>query len=300
MGYTSTDLIERLKARVNVPTAQGLYDNPAFLALLTGEMQGRVVPFYMSQREDFFLSYIDYACDSLTYSYDLPKRAVGQKVSDVNWYMQAGPPPVQVDMTIISPNEINEFGYYFQGDKIWLSRSKSTGWIRVYYYRRPANLVELSAVGTITNIDTGTNEVTISATPATFTTSARYDFVGASIGFAALSDDNVCSSILSNVMTFASLPTGLAVGDYVCLQYEAPVAQIPIDAINYLVGAAAVRLLQGSNYQSAYQIAIAELTRIESDLKFMVTPRADRDSRKISNKPFSTYPTYSRRFGGRI
>lgn len=297
MSYTTTDLISLLKTRVNVPTAQGLYQNADFLSILTSEMQGRVVPFYMSQREDFFLDSVDLPCSQGTLEYQIPKRAIGMKVSDVDYFTSTALTPAQIRMVLVSPNETNDYGYFFKHENIVLTKDKYNGNLRVYHYRRPANLVELSAVGTITNINTGTGEVTISSTPSTFTTSVLYDFVGAKIGHAALGDDSVCSNIATNVMTFSSLPTGLAVGDYVCLQYEAPVPQIPVDAINYLIGAAAVRMLQASNYQSAYQIAIAELTKIESDLKFMITPRADRAPRKISNRPFGTIPSsYWRRW----
>ena len=57
--YTTTSLISGVKEKILVPTSQALFTNTDFQTLLTKELHDRVVPFYMKEREDFFITTTD-------------------------------------------------------------------------------------------------------------------------------------------------------------------------------------------------------------------------------------------------
>jgi hypothetical protein len=122
--------------------------------------------------------------------------------------------------------------YFFQGDQLVLLGTLPTGWyLRLAYERRPAQCVLTSAAAHITNI--AGNVVTVTAFPSGMVATTPIDFVrGTSpwttIGAAALPTPSGLT------VTFTTLPTGLAVGDYLALRGQAPFCQVPQECVPVL------------------------------------------------------------------
>jgi hypothetical protein len=119
--------------------------------------------------------------------------------------------------------------YVLEGNKLVLKSSTTSGILRMRYFIRPNRLVTTDSVGEITAINTTTHVVTVSVLPSTFITSVTYDLVKGKPGFDTLAMDQSVSAVGTNTLTFSTLPTGLAVGDFVCLAGESPVVQAPVE-----------------------------------------------------------------------
>lgn len=81
--YTTTGLVEQVKIRASVPTAQTLFTTSRIIGLLNDELLTFIVPFIMEVREEFFVVYKDTSIDTDTREYEVPSRAIGNKLREV-------------------------------------------------------------------------------------------------------------------------------------------------------------------------------------------------------------------------
>lgn len=297
IDYTSAANIEGVKRRATLPdNAAALYPDDVICKLLTAELHSVIVPLLMSVREDYFLHYSDQDIVSGTNSYEIPSRAVGQKLKDVVLVNSSGQ---ESGIARIEPNNIKDEpfsgaivpdrGFYFEDDRIVLipDAAAFTQYdLRMKYFRRPNNIVETSSAGRITAINTGSKQVTVSTIPTAWTTATTFDFIKGKPGFKSRADDQAITNINSGtkVITFtASLPEGLTVGDWVCESGFSPIAQIPYDVHSLLEQRAAVKVLDEMG-----DSGIAGAADVYKDMvdRFMVlvTPRADGSPKKIVSK----------------
>ena len=216
VDYTITTLIASVKRRCSVPTAQSLFQNTDFASLLSEEMQSIIVPIIMSEQEDYFIHYKDMTIDGTTKEFRIPDRAIGGKLKDVGFYNSSGDtlnlrPRLSIDDY---GNRRGNFvssltGYYLRDNKIVFkpAPNNTAESLRVYYYRRPSNLVQLSETGKITNIDGQT--VTIDTVQSTWETGTKtFDLIRGRGMFQSLGDDLAAELPSSSSLTFtATLPT---------------------------------------------------------------------------------------------
>jgi hypothetical protein len=192
-------------------------------------------------------------------------------------------------MTRIEPErmqgEVPGFGqpnsYYIQGNNVVLTTAPSSGTLRVTYYRRPNRVVATTAVGEITAI--AGNTITISAAPSTFTTSVTYDFVKGKPGFDTLGEDYAASSAGVSMVFSSDVPASLAVGDYVCLSQESPIAQIPVELqplLSERTTATVLHALGDPKADAAYRVA----SDMEKRILKLISPRTEGSSRVVVNK----------------
>lgn len=242
----------------------------------------------MEVREEYLVVNEDVTVTAGTSEYYIPERAVGGKLRDVAFADGNGGykpltrlEPENID--VITSDSSGIGGYYLLGNKIVLAGSPS-GTMRVSYYQRPNRVVATTAVGEITAINTSTRVVTVSTVPSTFTTSLSYDFVKGKPGFDTLGKDFSASAVGASSVTFSStLPTGLAVGDFVCLAQETPVAQLPVELHSLLaqrVSATILHALGDPKAKAAYELA----ADMEKRLLKILSPRTEGSNRYVMNR----------------
>jgi hypothetical protein len=228
VDYTITSLIASVKRRCSVPTAQSLFQNTDFASLLSEEMQSIVVPIIMSEQENYFVHFKDEAIDGTTKEFRIPDRAIGGKLKDVAFYnstsdaLNIRPRLGLDDYGNAKGNFVGDLtGYFLRDNKIVFkpAPTNSNDSLRIYYYRRPSNLVQLSESGKITDINTGTKTVTFDTVQSSWGTSKTFDLIRGRGMFQSLGDDLAITAMPdSSSITFTeTLPTDLAVGDYVAL-----------------------------------------------------------------------------------
>lgn len=286
-AFTSTDLLASLKRRGFIPSSAN-FTSSDFFKVVDDEMQTYIVPLLMSVKEEYLVTTESVAVTAGTNEYFVPERSIGGKVRDVQLSDGTG----YYSLKRLEPSEAGEVStsvgsteyFYMQGNKIIIVGTVTTGTMRVKIYQRPNRVVATSAVGEITAINTGSGVVTITV-PSTFTTSVTYDLVRGKPGFDTLAKDLTASAVGGASITFtpADLPSGLAVGDYVCLSQESPIAQIPVELHPLLSERTTATVLHAlGDVKAAESYKIAE--GMEKKLLPILTPRTEGANRVVKNK----------------
>lgn len=285
--FTTDTLIASIKRRGMIPTNQSTFDTDDFLALANEEIQLGLLPLILSTREEYYVTSKDYsAADSI----DIPERSVGAKVRDVK-LVDSNEVEQDVPQVDFKDRDLAAFlGFYIQGNKIYFTDTPDET-IRVYYYQRPNELVATSDAAQIASIDVNNNQVTVSSLPSTITTSTPVDIIKAAPGYDCLAIDQTITNIASTTLTFSSLPTGLAVGDWIALAGESPIVQLPKELQPILSQRVTVRILQSTGDLEQMGAAQADLNRMEAAAFRLIEPRTDGANHKIINR-FSSLRLY--------
>lgn len=293
MDYTTTALLASIRRRAALPAAvnAGTQDSD-LLALANEELQNWLVPNVMQLREDYFLFRHLRTMTPGTSEYRIPARAVGQKLRELDVVQSDG---CIRNLTRIEPDELEEWnsdsqgrpeGFYLRGSYVTLVPTPSEAEsLRFTFFIRPGELVATTAVRAITNIDTGTGDITVASTiPGAFTTAARYDLVAGTSGFEHLAIDLTASAAASSTVTFAAadLPSGLAVGDYVCLAEQSPFPQVPADFHPLLAQRVGVKKLESLGLKEKLAAAKADLRDMLELLRVVYAPRVDGEAKIVS------------------
>jgi len=295
IDYTTNELIEDIKQRASVPTSQSLFNEDRFVRFLSSKLRDNVVPLMLSVREDYFVTYVDLDVTNLTAEtnkYSLPERAIGMKLKDVVLVDDRGneeqlPRLTYQDKAL--PGHVDYqslYGFYVEGNSIRLFVQDSFvgETLRMYYYRRPNALVKTSNAGKILTIDSGTGVVTLDNAPTTWTTATTFDLICGKPPFDSKSDDTAITAIGGFDLTFATIPEGLAVGDWVCEANESVIPQIPYEGFSLLVQLGVVKVLEALNDTRGWQTAVEDYKQMQMDVKTMLSPRVDEATLKTVSR----------------
>jgi hypothetical protein len=288
IDYTTVGLLASIRRRASIPsTVTTGSDDSSLLAYLNEELQLHMAAQLVSVREEYYLRHSDTALSTTTYR--IPTRALGGSLRNVQLLDGSARPVLQLSRLSQEklPNyatQAQTIGYLVEGNNIRLYPSASWGGattLRISYFERPSEVVVIgNGTRAIQAINTGTNQVTISSSTG-FTTSTAVDFIKSNANFECLSIDVLPTGVASTVLTFSSLPSGLAVGDYVSLAQTSPVAQLPAEFVPVLCQRVAVRFLAAINDTVQLEVAQTELARMQASIGILTAPRVEGGPRKI-------------------
>lgn len=305
IDYTTTALVAGIRRRAMLPTNAGAgLATSDLLAHATKALWGELVRFIHSTSEEHLVVEngleATYAITAGQAAYDLPARAIGGKARDV-WRVDGSGNTVNLNrydpaQTIgFSNTQSTPTGFYLQAGQVVLfpQPDGNGGTLKVSYFRRPGSLVATSSAGTISAINAGAKTVTLNAAqPSAFTTAIKYDFVSATPPFKTYAMDLTCTNVNISVpsapvftMT-AALPSGLAVGDYLCQAGEAPVAQVQPEFHELLEQLTAARVLEQLGKLDELGAAQARITQMKTELMDLLTPRVPGESQSVSQGDF--------------
>jgi hypothetical protein len=250
--------------------------------------------------EDYFLWVDVIPLQANVTKYNIPYRAIGNKLRDVSF--QDGNGNLR-EMTRIGIGDLptwnNAYGsntqvvyaFFIQNNQICLVpevNTSLTGYLKVSYYIRPNSLVLLEAVAPITSIDRNTGVLTVSNLPANYNTNQKYDLV-------TVKSPHRCSKIelsvlsvstLSNTITLdvSDIPAELEVGDHVCLATESAIPQIPSDLHVVLAHRVVTRCLEALGDSEGLSNANQKLAEYEVKMMPIIDNRVEDAPRRISNR----------------
>ena len=309
VDYTTTELIKSLKRRASMPTSQSTFLPVDFVALMNDEMHSVLLPRIKDTREEYFVTYTDTALVDGQSSYTIPSRAAGNSLRDVVLVDVNGK---ESPLPRLAPEDVKETNSNFQGttlighilrdNKIIVipepANPAAGDAVRFYFERRPNNLILESAAAQITAINSGTRQVTVTNQPSAWTAALDYDVISNAPPFSSIADDQGISAIGSNILTFDSLPTGIAVGQWIAPAGESPIPQLPYEAHHVLAQLGAVKALEILGKPSEVKIARESAGEMLRFFISLITPRNDGSQKKIVNRN-SLFGGSSRRFLGR-
>lgn len=294
--YLAGDLMTSVKRRCNVPTAQITFQQADFYALADEEIRSKLVPLILKHMEEFYVATIDYTVATLQTVYAIPPRAIGMALRDVQ-IVSSTDPDTRVGLERLNPEDMyagisgnarflaKKNGFYLQGNSVILypTPHQSLDILRLSYYMRPNQLVDVTACGLITAINTGALTVTVATLPSNITTATLIDFVRAIPGFECTAIDQTITNISSNVLTFSALPSNLSVGDYVCQATQSCVVQVPPELQPLLFQYVVVRILAAQGDQANLKAAVAELETLEKAAGILLAPRVSGKVKRVVN-----------------
>ncbi len=296
--FDTAELLEIIQRRGFIPAAQSTFSLDNMLKAADEELNSEISPLLLSIRGDFFTTFQDTPVTALQDAYRIPGRALGAACRDVQYIDSSG---AVVTLTEIKESELPTLGantnltssptaFYIKDKQVVLypKPSQSTGTLRLWIQMRPNRPVQVINVGVITAVNVGTQQLTISATPGSFTTGQQYDLIRATPQFEWEGTDLAITTLAANVLTFTNpLPSGIflpAVGDYVCLAGETAVIQIPPELHVCVALRAAASMLKGMSKTAAAADLINEAKGKETKALILLTPRVKGRPQKLNNR----------------
>lgn len=288
MAYTTTEFLDNVKTRASVPTSQSTFTVARILSLADAELRAYIMPLFLRARE-YYLAY-DYQTNVTSDGlYPVPTRAIGAKLIDA--YLIDG--ESKQNLTWLTEDELMRLdqsvrgipGIFIKRNTVNLIPPTSHGFsqIRLVYNIRPGSFIATTSAAQITGVNTGTNTLTFASgtIPSTYTTSMTFDMIQAQPHFDALAIDQTASSITTTTMVFSSLPTLLAVGDWVSLANQSPIIQVPVEVQPLLEQKVAATLLRSQGDMESYKAAKEEVDEMKKDTQAVYLPRIEKSGKKI-------------------
>jgi hypothetical protein len=285
MDFTSTGLIAQIKRRALIPTSQNLFTSSDIIDMLNEELQNRIVPYIMNVREDYFLTYDEITQDGTQDEIDIPYDAIGNKINQITLYTSTTDDSFFATIPRLSPSQINDYfgGYYIEGNKIKLyPKAISSGKLRIYYYKRPSEIVASTRWAIISTVNTNTSIVCSTNLPANITTGSDIDIVKNIQPWDTTRETT--AGTVSGATVNLSDTSDISVGYYVCSKDESPFAQIPQDTIPLLIQSVVVRMMEYMGDTNGLQAGLLTYAQMESDNRGLISPRVDAQPKKISVK----------------
>ena len=287
MSYTTADLIASVRRRASLPNSQDLFSEQDLIDFANDEMANSLITTIMSAREDYFVADYDYSVVAGQSDYTIPTRAIGSKLRDVQLLysgtIRSLPRLALEDRTSTTTGPL---GFYLKANKVQLSPTPtaSTDTLRLVHFRRPGLLTLTTSAGQVTDIDTDLNNVTVSLAPTSFTNGTEVDFIKQTSGFECIAIDQEIVSISGSVINFASIPSELAVGDWITIAGESPIPQIPLELFQTLVQCVVVRVLDSMGDPKVEPAIKQRDAMLETALN-LISPRVDGAPKKFLSKP---------------
>ena len=294
--YTTTGLIESIKRRAQIPINQSTFTAAKVLAYADDEMTDTVIPMVRKHRNDHFVTYEDVTTTAAT-AYDIPEEAMNRGLFNVGMLDGQGNPYALIPINFDRELDIDTYwgsviarsggsarrGYYVRGDQVHLyPDSVADETLRLYYERLQGKLIETSAAGLVTGVDSGTGVVTCSGgVPSSISTSTPIDCINARPGFGLRFSAVTPSAKAATTVTIAAASAALVVvGDYIALEGESPIVQLPVEAHAKLAQAVAVKLKEALGHPGAV-LAQEKLDRAEQNYGESFQTRVEQAPKRV-------------------
>lgn len=291
--YTIDALIKKLKLNALIPRNQSTFSEADFAAYLSAELEQTIVPWIVAQHVELFTTFQDVQTQLQVNEYPLPVRATGTKLKTVAWiFPNAGYPnqPVLSHIPMISVENTSAWawsqsasaGFYIQGNTlIMYPIPTSVDTFRMYYYRRPNQLVQQKEGAFITAISG--NTLTLSNIPASqyvWSVGDTVDVIRPLPPFNTIQEDATITAVNNYQFTLDHVD-GIEVGDTIALSNLSIVAQIPVDMHELLVQAGVVAALSALGDAAKYKIALDKLGELKDNIFNSINPRVDSDPPRV-------------------
>lgn len=299
MPYTVNDLIANVKRRTSMPTTQNLFSNDSFASLATDELLSYVVPLIVAVQEEYFVGYQDFTIDPNTNSYQIPWDAVGNAlrsvviVNDANEVNLAISSLPRLDLEKIAHGTtgplqgiVGLYGYYVQGNKIKLfpAQQGQNGRLRIYYTKRCHELIPNVSCLKVREIDTVNKVVTgYTTVPGGITAGVLVDAVEEASTFETHASGLTVLDVPTTTTVALSSVDGIVVDDWIGLQGQSCVVQLPVEAQAVLAQAVAVKCLEALGDEAGMQRAQSKLTELIQHMQLVMSPRISGQPKKITN-----------------
>lgn len=224
---TADDLLAKIKLRAGLPTFQNTWTDASILDAINEEQRVWLAPKLAETKQEFMVDFSDQTILSGVTAYQLPERAMGGIIRKAT-YVDPNGIEFQPPLKLITIEDVGIYYsglsdpptiFWFQDMTVYIAPTPSSspqGSLRLYYFRRPSDLVATSLDGAA---QTGVNTILTATYSAgsgltTVTTTANHNLTtGKKIDFQAANGSN---RLLGKdiVVTVTGATTFTIVGDY--------------------------------------------------------------------------------------
>lgn len=297
---TGDRMILSVRKRTFVPDDTSVFTDEDILEIIDEEMNVQVLEKLQTLHGDNLTVTIDVPRNEEG-TYKIPDRALGNKFRDVQMVIGTE----LYEMGQISLGALSDYSngnyaeydmdlFYIENNKVKLvSADRGYDTIRMRFYMRPNVLTKVEESGIISEIVTNLTEDTITLTLSqvgrNFTSDKLYDMVGSKspnkIGSYSLSPQELTINGKTGNITFklSDVPDykDIVVGDYISLEGETPVPNIPTEMHPLLAQAAAINVLESLGDTEALQNANARMDKMSKSVQTLIDNRVELSPKKI-------------------
>jgi hypothetical protein len=280
--YTTTDLVNNIKLVGHVPTGNNTFTPANLITLADRELQTPILKQILSSRGGYYLTYADQA-ELESGLYPIPSDCVmgvleNIEIIDGTSITQCNPIEESEQMSTTSPTSTS-YGYFMKGNFVQILPTPTNGTVRLWYAGRPSRLVATSACAQVTAIVD--NVITVASLPTNMLTGHLVDAVGDQPPFNVLSTRTI-DSINGTEITLNEAVDGLSVGDWICLNKQTCVPQIPVEFRPLLEQRVVCQAYEAQGYLEKLGAAQKKLKELEEATFSMITPRVKTRTKVIS------------------
>jgi hypothetical protein len=281
--FDTTRLVNQVALKGALP--DGRFTDQEILDLASDVLISEIAPILIASREEYYVTTKDQTVTASQAAYPIPYRAMGATLREVKIVRGTRIvdlirlDPESVEST--EPGEPNAF--YLQGNNVILHPTPdATGdTLRMTYFVRPSSLVPTTECARITNI---AGNVLTASIPTGWDTSDTFDLVQGSSGYVLKGADFAASQVNSGDITLTgTLPSDLAVGDYISLSGESCFPHIPADAHQLLVQLTVVSCLEAMGDQTNLPIAAQRAQSLKQAFGMLLMSRIQGAPRKFTS-----------------
>lgn len=287
----TTELINALKIHGSFPASNDLFSPEDFLVLFNHQLKIDITPIMLKLNEEYFVRYKEFEILAGA-TYRIPKRAIGTNIRDLKVVSSSGNMS-DLNRLYEEDRAFNKTGYYVVGNSVELSPDIQGGMLKMAYFARPSSLVLPSACAEVQSIDVETSSITVVSAPSTFQNEILVDFVQNNNPYDLLGMDFSLVGVSGTVFSFASLPSGIEPGDWICLATQSPVPMIPEELHPVLVQSTLCKTLS-SKKDKQWENEMGVLDQNKKDAINMLDPRVQNNSNKMRSGKIFNFVTARR------
>jgi hypothetical protein len=279
--YTTTDLVNNIKLVGHVPTGNSTFTQAQLITLADRELQTPLLKQILSTRGGYYLTFNDYVAVD-TGLYVIPADCVMGALENVELIsgtsiIQVNPIEESEQMSTISPTSTS-YGYFMRGNYVQILPTPNNGSVRLWFAGRPSHIVATSSCAQVTDINGAV--ITVSSVPTNITTGNLIDAVGDQPPFNVYATQTILN-ITGTAITLDAPVTDLTVGDWICLNKQTCIPQIPVEFRPLLEQRVVCQIYESQGYIEKLNVAMKKLKELEEATFALITPRVKSKTKVI-------------------
>lgn len=279
MARTTTDLLNSVKRRAQLPDDSGTLSDTDILEFASDELLNVVAPRLMAINEwHYAYSYNETVTSVRTYR--INSRTVGNKIISVEFYDGTTYRTIRLKHPLTQRMDLGE-SYSIYGNQIVLSDAcPNSGTLRIRAMLRPSRLVA-SGCSAITAVNTGTNSVTVDVD--NFSDAQLVDVIYASSPYEVAISATIASggAGLTYVLTGATVASAYALTTRLTPTEQTDRPQIPDELHDYLAQRVAIRCMEARGFTADMQNHMKKLVDLETAFDRLTSPRSSGEFKAI-------------------
>jgi hypothetical protein len=281
-SYNTTTLVSNVQLIANIPLSNSTFTSSQIITLANRELQTALISQITSVREGYYLTYSDLELTD-DGKYSIPSQAIAGAVSGIQIVDEPSVMPVnrieQSEQFSTESPSATTYGFFIEGNTINVLPAPTDGVLRVWFLRRPNALIATSAAGSITAI--AGSIITVSSLPSSITVGATVDLCQDQPPFDVLGTRTI-SAINGLDITLSASVDDLAEFDWLCLQNQTPVPQIPVEFRPLLEQRVAVKIYELQGFLDKMKMADGVRSQMEEALFKLITPRVQSQTKIVN------------------